>query len=323
MHEATISVNAVCNLRCRVCAIWRNRDSTTIDPDLYRRLPSSLKKVTLTGGEPLLDAQLESRIRVIHETCPSASIVLITNGSLPAPTEESIRKVRPLGMRIGVRVSIDGPREIHDRLRGREGAYDLAVDTLRRVQAAGIHDLGISYTVQPENIGTAHQVAALARELGVEFICNVVQNSDLYYGTHDNRISPEEVAGDLERIRDFQLRSPRWKEWFRAYFTQGLAQYHQTGRTPFACLAGHSFFYLHHDGGVYPCNILDECLGNIRDETVQAILSKPENRDRIASFRRCRLCWTSCNASDVMRHHPVRLAAWVAVHKARSLIAPR
>ena len=322
MREALICVNFVCNLRCKVCAVWQQHNPASVPPGLYRRLPRGLRRVTLTGGEIFLDPALEERVRVIAETCPRARVILITNGTLPDKVEDLVRRVRGDVPRVGVRVPLDGPRELHDRLRGHEGAFDGAVETLRRLRALGLRDLGVSFTVQPENLGAAPAVAALADDLGVEFVCNVVQNSSLAYATRGNQIGVGRAAPELKWVIARQLRSPRWKDWFRAYFSELLLRYHRTGDRPLPCTAGRASFFLNYDGGVYACNMLDDRLGDIADDDVEAIFAKPEVRQRVDALETCQACWTSCNVGEALRRNPLRMLAWVVRRKIRGSRTP-
>ena len=94
--------------------------------------------LTFFGGEPLLNVPA---MRLIAERCAQATasrgvqqvVSIITNGLLLTP--EIVDQMLPLGL-TGVKVTLDGDRETHDRmrpLRGGQGTFDRIIENVRRV----------------------------------------------------------------------------------------------------------------------------------------------------------------------------------------------
>jgi uncharacterized protein len=111
-------------------AAWIARQVDEVQP---RRLV-----LTFFGGEPLLNvpAMLD-----IAERCRrhaqargvDQSVNIITNGLLLSP--EIVSRMAPLGLS-GVKITLDGDRETHDRmrpLRGGQGTFDRIIENVRRV----------------------------------------------------------------------------------------------------------------------------------------------------------------------------------------------
>jgi uncharacterized protein len=94
--------------------------------------------LTLFGGEPLLNLPVAySLAEQCFEACRSRGIeqriTIITNGLLL--TEEVVDRLLPYGL-AGVKITLDGDRETHNRmrpLRGRQGTFDRIVENMRRV----------------------------------------------------------------------------------------------------------------------------------------------------------------------------------------------
>ncbi len=94
--------------------------------------------LTFFGGEPLLNPDamfaIASRCRELTAARGVTQIVnLITNGLLLS--EEIVDRLLPLGL-TGVKVTLDGDRETHDRMRpmrGGQGTFDRIIDRVRRV----------------------------------------------------------------------------------------------------------------------------------------------------------------------------------------------
>jgi uncharacterized protein len=94
--------------------------------------------LSLFGGEPLLNLPVAY---YLAERCFAAcqargveqKISVITNGLLL--TEEVVDRLLPYGL-IGVKITLDGDRDTHNRmrpLRGRQGTFDRIVENMRRV----------------------------------------------------------------------------------------------------------------------------------------------------------------------------------------------
>lgn len=114
----------------RRVADWVGREVTRVRP---QRLV-----LTFFGGEPLLNTPVMFEIAErCHATARAAgaqqALTLITNGLLLTP--EIVERLLPLGL-CGIKVTLDGDRETHDRarpLRGGQGTFDRIVDNMRRV----------------------------------------------------------------------------------------------------------------------------------------------------------------------------------------------
>ena len=94
--------------------------------------------LTLFGGEPLLNLPVAYYLAErCHELCTERAVQpgvsLITNGLLLTP--EVVDRLVPCGL-YGVKITLDGDREAHNRmrpLRGRQGTFDKIVENVRRV----------------------------------------------------------------------------------------------------------------------------------------------------------------------------------------------
>jgi uncharacterized protein len=94
--------------------------------------------LTLFGGEPLLNLPAAYYLAErCHAECTRRGvrqvISLITNGLLLTP--EVVDRLTPYGL-FGVKITLDGDRETHDRmrpLRGRQGTFDRIIENVRHV----------------------------------------------------------------------------------------------------------------------------------------------------------------------------------------------
>lgn len=158
-----------CNCRCVMCDIWRGRDRAEIEPVEVREwLPELVKlrvrRVVLSGGEALLNR----RLREICETLQAAGIrvTVLSSGLLLE---------RNAGWMAGsvddVVVSLDGPEEIHDAIRGVPNAYGrlrVGIAALRRARPG--FRVTARCVVQRANHAALRPTVRAARALGLDQI---------------------------------------------------------------------------------------------------------------------------------------------------------
>lgn len=132
-HEPTIR----CNLKCKMCyqgqtrATRRKELSTAEILSLYEKLKDRTRKIKLVGGEPLVRADLFELISFWDRN--NTKISLQTNCTLI--NEESIRSLKKFKNITDILTSLDGPREVHDHIRGVPGAFDRLARAIRLIQA--------------------------------------------------------------------------------------------------------------------------------------------------------------------------------------------
>jgi MoaA/NifB/PqqE/SkfB family radical SAM enzyme len=156
-----------CNCRCLMCDIWRDtRRAELTAADVERWLPGwrelGVERVVLSGGEALLHSHLWELCGLLREA--GIGITLLTTGLLLARDAAALVRVCD-----DVVVSLDGPREVHDRVRNLPGAYGKLATGVAAVRAAG-PQIAVSgrCTVQRANHRELRATVRAARELGLD-----------------------------------------------------------------------------------------------------------------------------------------------------------
>ncbi len=111
-------------------AAWIEREMDRVHPETF--------VLTFFGGEPLLNLpvmyDLAERLwRASVDRGIPQSITIITNGLLL--TEDVVDRLLPYGL-AGVKVTLDGDRDTHNRmrpLRGGQGTFDRIIENIRRI----------------------------------------------------------------------------------------------------------------------------------------------------------------------------------------------
>src|SRR3974377_2169562 len=116
-----LNAHSRCNCRCVMCDIWKREESVEIHArDLERHRESlrrlSVRWVVLSGGEPLLHKDLGSLCRFFRQL--NVRLTLLTTGLLLTKRALDVAELFD-----EIVVSIDGPAEVHDAIRGIKGGF--------------------------------------------------------------------------------------------------------------------------------------------------------------------------------------------------------
>jgi len=107
-----VSVTERCNFRCQYCMpekpfSWVPRENLLSFEDLFKFIKISIdagvKKIRITGGEPLLRENLDTFVRMIHTYNPAVDLAMTTNAFL---LKNAAQKLYDAGLR-RINVSID------------------------------------------------------------------------------------------------------------------------------------------------------------------------------------------------------------------------
>ncbi len=206
------NVTRRCNLFCMHCYLdshdraYPGELTTEEGRRLLDDLASfSVPVVLFSGGEPLIRPD-------IFELASYASdkglrCVLSTNGTLITP--QVAHQIREAGFSY-VGVSLDGVGPVHDKVRGKKGAYPEALAGLRRCRDVGVR-VGLRFTVHRKNVD---QLPAIFDLLEAEEIPRCCIYHLAYAGRGDRirayDLEPKEtraaVAYVFERARDLHRR---------------------------------------------------------------------------------------------------------------------
>jgi radical SAM protein with 4Fe4S-binding SPASM domain len=314
--EAAIITTYRCQGHCRMCHIWKypTLPEEEFRPDLLEKLPR-LSFCNVTGGEPFLREDIEEIVAVLRTR--ARRIVISTNGFLTG----KILSLAARYPRVGIRVSLEGLPAANDALRGVKDGFDRGLRTLLELKRMGIKDIGVAITVSDANTADVLPLFRLADALGLEFATAAVHNS-FYFHKGDNAFQDKDAAAACFRVLSAQLlASRRPKNWFRAYFNSGLADYVLGRPRPLPCGAARDLFFLDPTGEVLPCNGLEQSawfasLGNLKEKTFEEIWHS-ERAERIrAQVDDCpRNCWMIGTAGPAMKKHLSRPALWVLKRK--------
>jgi radical SAM protein with 4Fe4S-binding SPASM domain len=251
---------------------------------------------TVTGGEPFLRSDFSSILDALNQK--GFDTYILTNGTLISP--ERTRELVDLGVR-GVQISLEGPEEIHDSIRG-AGSFAASMKGIQNIVSSGI-ELTLNTTLSEINAPYFMDMISLATALGAQKL-------------GFSRLVP---SGGGKQLISRMLSSTAVEDLYRKIFSINTgdlkivtgdpvaSQYRYSDQGAYGssvpsggCAAGVSGLTIMPDGTVTPCRRLPIPIGNVRTDSLREIWASSEVlkslRDKALYQGKCGDCsrWASC-----------------------------
>jgi radical SAM protein with 4Fe4S-binding SPASM domain len=314
-------ITLACNLKCVHCGSRAGRRrtaelSTAECLDIVRQLAAcGTREITLIGGEAYLRRDW---LEIAAEIARLGMHCGVQTGARGL-TKQRIADAYAAGVR-AIGVSVDGLRDVHDRLRGVPGSYDQAIRTIGWVSEVGIEP-GVNTQINslsmrqlPEIFDTI--VAAGARYWQVQLTVamgNAVDNSALLLQPYDIVEVVDTLAALYHRGRDCGFRllpgnsigyfgphEPHWRS-----LTDEVSHWE-------GCTAGETTLGLEADGTIKGCPSLPKShyaggesrSTSIRD-AMRALSTRTVRRDGNRGRSFCGSCyyWNFCRGGCTWVSH--------------------
>lgn len=308
LESISLEVTHRCICRCRMCNIWQiPADVKDLPLSVWTDLLSSpelhgLRELDITGGEPFLRDDLRDLLKWISRSKPGylphlRTVAVTTNGILTDRILEVVAEIigplREQGIDLVFACGMDAVGELHDQIRNLKNAWSKLRTTLIGLKQLRDNNpnliLGIKTTIIPANVTELDRIAEFAGEHRLFTIvspCIITANR---FGNmelkEDLRFSPSEI----EAIKNFYS-GPAF-EWNGHRLA--MLHYLSTGKVKKPCSAGYNTVFVRHTGDVFPCPLIPNSLGNIKNAPMKVLLNSPaavEFRKKIRTFPECKTC---------------------------------
>ena len=159
-----LQVTRRCNLKCVYCCEEESvpdADLKTVKKIVDRLVAGGLKRINVTGGEPLLRDDIESILKYIK--AKNVTVTLSTNGM--GVDENILKKVRPYIDNI--RFSLRGIKQEHDEITGNSRSFEKVTEAIRLSRKVGL-PVSIVSTIIAKNRHSMEETARFCERNGVE-----------------------------------------------------------------------------------------------------------------------------------------------------------
>lgn len=201
-----------CNLKCRHCYMssdakkYQNELTTEEAKSFIDDLAEFKVPVLLfSGGEPLIRPDFFEL--AAYAQAKGVRPTLSTNGTLI--TREAAQKIKDIGVGY-VGISLDGLRAVNDKFRGKEGAFQAAMEGIQNCVAVG-QRVGLRFTINHHNLQELERIFDFIEEKNIDRVCFY----HLVYSGRGNQMMDEDVTPEesrramdiiIRRTRDFEER---------------------------------------------------------------------------------------------------------------------
>ena len=185
-----LNIHDHCNCRCVMCDIWKRKDGREFHAaDLERHQESirtlGVKHVVLTGGEPLLNRELEAICEFFRDF--GLRVTLLTTGLLLQKKADIVA----CGFD-DIILSIDGPPDVHNRIRRVSGAFQTIQNGVMEVRARRPRiPISCRTTVQRLNHTHLRATVSAARSLALDSISFLAADISSAAFNREERWAPE------------------------------------------------------------------------------------------------------------------------------------
>ncbi len=201
-----LSINDGCNLRCSYCRPARDvklsgHRPALSSPDLVKLVgwidaEVTIRKLRLTGGEPLLRPDATELVASLRRALPDAELCLTTNGTQLSRLAPGLRAA---GLdRVNVSLDTTDPQAYRDLTRG--GRLETVLSGLAAAREAGFEQIKLNAVLlRSLNGPRLLQLVRDARDLATELRFIELMPISVAAGMHRNEfLSAEEAAAELE-----------------------------------------------------------------------------------------------------------------------------
>jgi len=302
LKEVIISITNRCNSSCRMCDIPKEVNSELLTGQWKEVIEDAFSlgasTIVFSGGEPLLR---EDIFELISFTKSQRLNACITSNGL-AINNAVAKKLSEAGVDV-VNISVEGPREIHDYLRG-EGSFDKVREALENLKRHDI-EVTLATVISRYNYRYLDYISGLANEIGATtvkfqpfstlFIKDKSRKCDFFISQEESK----ELKETIERIISFcdkhgiAVNPFSYLEKIPSYMSENNIKGSK------GCQALWAACPINADGEIYPCWILtgkDKLIGNVKEKRLSNIWNSQKHssvREEIIN-KRCPGCMMSC-----------------------------
>ncbi len=278
-----------CNLRCKHCyaaagKLAEDELTTAERKEVVDQLyDAGVAALSFSGGEPLMRKDFFDIAS--YAASRHMYVAIATNGMLI--TKDIAHKLKDSGVKY-VEVSLDGPREVHDTLRGVDGAFERTLEGLRNCIAEEGIMTGMAMTVMKSNMAYVPEMLDLARDTGVDrFIAfnfipvgmgkeisdmdlSMAEREEVLHQLYEQMIHSEDLeilctAPEYARVALEEVYAGEGDKVPASHFAAFDLKDKTAVLTDFigGCGAGRLYCSIEHNGDIQPCVFMPIRVGNV------------------------------------------------------------
>lgn len=339
-EQIVFSVTARCNFRCSMCYYTKDPSDNELTLDEYEKISRHIPNfhwMMISGGEPFLRDDLFEICQIFVRNNRVRKINLPTNAyftELIIPTVERILNIRQ-DCFLNLGLSLHSIGKAHDEIAGVPGSFEHAMQTYRALQPLRkkYKNLGLAIPITYCSYNESAMrdlITFIFEKMEIDDICiNLIRGEPRLPGAKS--FSHERYAESCRFLHELIHRHKGYyfKLPFRGFYVSKdmvlrelILKTIRTGSFQIPCYAGRISAVINELGNVYPCELRNECLGNLRETGYNfRDIWKGETRRTVLediSGHRC-FCTHECfNTTNILfnpRLYGRLIRSWSTLHR--------
>lgn len=282
LKSLQLELTSCCNERCIHCYIPNSKKNFGKDMvfSCFKSIIDQFVamggiKVTLSGGEALLNKELVRMLRYCREK--DLQIILFSN--LISLSDEHVKLLKDINVSL-VQVSLYSINpDIHDKITSKKGSFERTIKSIEKLYISNI-PIQIACPVMKANKDSIGDVIRYAKQKGIRYKTDYIifAQSDLETKNLANRLSVEETEDVIRKIISAD------KNYFKQKSNTTLSL-EEKANEPF-CNAGFSSLNISSKGEVFLCPGWDRfVVGNINNQPLEEIWNTSDKIKMVREIR--------------------------------------
>jgi len=284
-------------------------DFTAFTDDISEMFGVRIKPVIhFTGGDPLLRKDFFDILNYSINKGVKVGIL----GNPDHVTESVARQLVDVGVR-SFQISLDGPKEMHDKLRRKDGSFERSLEALVTLRDAGMKKTFAMYNVSPENVDFLLETYKTVDALGIygfvfaRVVClGNARDMDL-------QLSPQKYRAHLQELDEFVggVENRRGKDSARVIMKEPLWSLFNYEKGTLdnidvidgGCHVGVNMLSVLADGTVYACRRMPSVIGKVPEQRIGDIFFNSPLLNQFRDFSNYEKCG-DCEVVNLCRGCP-------------------
>ena len=294
---STFQLTHLCNLKCKMCNLWRDPQRGTLVLNDFRSIIAGLGDlgccyVSLSGGEPLLIKDISSYLNFAKKHIPYVN--LVTNGYLL--DEKFARQLNHTRIDM-VSISIDGLENTHDQIRGLKGSFAKAVEAIVNLKRFSSRTrVTVNTVISPWNIDEIIPLNKLTNQLGAFHKFQPLYQHPVFEGQAGKSSEWQMDADKIKKLEEIVLYLKRQKNVSNSiYYLSSIRGYflgeNKHGIFRERCKSVHFYCEIRENNKVYPCiEGMGWENGFPINQDIKSVLGSPEYKKSVLALHDCKRC---------------------------------
>lgn len=307
LNYLILYVTSKCNSCCRTCFFHENLNKENdLSLEEFKKISEKLGVISvllLSGGEPFLRKDLTEICGVFIENNKVDTLSIPTNGYLPkeiGATAERLAAKFPKTV-ISINPSLDGMDKCHDAIRGMQGSFYQAIDTIKELENIKKRykniQIVVNSVINKDNVDSLKELAGYLSQFNLDYHAFEIMRGD----RRDKSLRFADIAEirGLHKIA-VENRKRQIRNIFEKIMVIGSIKYlyrikeeFLAGKKwPISCAAGKSILVIYPNGDMSLCE-LKKPIANLRDNNYN-VKSLMGNEDFLKEVREVKVNRCSC-----------------------------